>query len=506
MIRTQLNSYSGNDPIWGFVALVGSERFTGEAAVGLAPRIHLYAMEGRVYYAERDGDAPIGDRLVQCAAITAAQLEQGSVRLGEVASLARLFQRVPMLDRDAVELTIELATEALLESVANHPVGMPEVFPLRHHSSGVHHWLRSAAASNPVPVERVAQAAPETVAQVGPDLETVAQIEPVAEPVEPVLVPTLAAPPDPEPAPEPEPLLPAAIEPQPEPVTDEPEPDAFEDLLEPVWAPEPQPTVEPVALDDITEPIAIEPAEPEAEPEPEPEPAAFVPLSLTPLAVAGASDPIPEPIPEPTFEPTFEPLPTLGAMPQTTPAAIPTIAHTPAPTPPPPSFDQLDAVLAATPPAPGSTPFEPTDNAFDDLQLADLPPISSLAFLTGVDAPTGTTTETITGLPELMALGSPSQHQPFVPAAHDAMQPGPAPAGLPKLATAPVAVGDLDLDPAHMVGAARTGASPTHTLAAVDIWELVDEIMVEAPPAQPATVGDDEDERRGRGRRRGRKS
>ena len=32
MIRSQLNSYSGADPIWGFVALIGSERYTGEAA------------------------------------------------------------------------------------------------------------------------------------------------------------------------------------------------------------------------------------------------------------------------------------------------------------------------------------------------------------------------------------------------------------------------------------------------------------------------------------------
>ena len=145
MIRSQLNSYSGSDPIWGFVALVGTERFTGEAAVGIDPRVRLFAVDGRVYFAEREGDAPVGTRLVNCGAVTTTQLSNGSVQIGASSSLARLFQREPGIDRDAVELTIELATESLLESIANKPVGMPEVFPLRHHSSGIHHWLRSAA-------------------------------------------------------------------------------------------------------------------------------------------------------------------------------------------------------------------------------------------------------------------------------------------------------------------------------------------------------------------------
>ena len=161
MIRSQLNSYSGADPIWGFVALIGSERYTGEAAVGIDPRVRLFAVDGRVYFAEREGDAPIGTRLVNCGAVSTTQLEAGVVQIGETTSLARLFQRQPSIDRDAVELTIELATESLLDSIANKAVGMPEVFPLRHHSSGVHHWLRAGAAPAPLPVVEVpAVAAP----------------------------------------------------------------------------------------------------------------------------------------------------------------------------------------------------------------------------------------------------------------------------------------------------------------------------------------------------------
>ena len=172
MIRSQLSSYSGNDPIWGFVALVGSERFTGEAAVGLDPRIRLYSWEGRVYYAEKQGDAPVGTRLVNCGALTAEQLEQGSVHLGEVDSLARLFQRQVLVDRDVVELTIEHATDLLLESVAHQPVGTPELFPLRHHPAGLHHWARSPIPTGTVPVVALeVTAAPEPPVVVEPEPE-----------------------------------------------------------------------------------------------------------------------------------------------------------------------------------------------------------------------------------------------------------------------------------------------------------------------------------------------
>ncbi len=144
MVQSQLSAYSGSDPIWGFVALVGSEMFTGEAAVGLDPRVRLFAVDGHIYFAEREDDAAVATRLVNCGAITAMQLARGVVQAGGQESLARLFQRDATIDRDAVELTIETATENLLATIAPNLVGMPEVFPLRHHPAGLHHWLRDA--------------------------------------------------------------------------------------------------------------------------------------------------------------------------------------------------------------------------------------------------------------------------------------------------------------------------------------------------------------------------
>ena len=79
MNRSQLQEYGGDEPIWGFVAQLGAERFTGQADVGDAPRVHLYAAEGRVYFAERDGDAPVESRLVASGALTDEQLQCGGV-------------------------------------------------------------------------------------------------------------------------------------------------------------------------------------------------------------------------------------------------------------------------------------------------------------------------------------------------------------------------------------------------------------------------------------------
>jgi hypothetical protein len=296
VIRSQLNSYSGSDPIWGFVALLGHERFTGEAAVGLDPRVRLFAVDGRVYFAEREGDAPVSTRLVNCGAVTTTQLEHGAVRIGDTTSLARLFQREPGIDRDAVELTIEVATEALLESIANKPVGMPEVFPLRHHSSGIHHWLRTAnqpAAPTLVPVaEPAVEVAPEPVAEVAPVVEVAP--EPVAE-VAPVV----------EVAPEPVAEIAPVAEVAPEPVVE----------VAPVAEIAPEPVVEVVAVD--PGPATFAPYVPEADLFVEPAPTAPVlhEWPLTPLAPQVAPAPEPAPVDahdEPVFEPIVEPVPQPG--------------------------------------------------------------------------------------------------------------------------------------------------------------------------------------------------
>lgn len=193
MVQSRLNTYSGSDPVWGFVALLRSEQFTGEAAVGLDPRVRLFAVEGHIYCAEREDDAALSTRLVRSGAITAMQLARGSVQAGAAESLARLFQRDATIDRDAVELSVASSTEALLAAIANNPVGMPEVFPLRHHPAGIHHWMLPSATAL---AEEETPVADEPVAA-----------EPVA--AEPVALPTLASFPAPSIAPALAPSAPA---------------------------------------------------------------------------------------------------------------------------------------------------------------------------------------------------------------------------------------------------------------------------------------------------------
>jgi hypothetical protein len=199
MSRSQLDADGVGEPIWEFVAQLGTDRFTGQANVGIGPRVHLYATEGRVYFAERDGDAAIESRFVNMGVLTPDQLDRGAVRLGNGVSLARLFSREPAIDRDAVELALEMMTAQTLESVAMEPTGSVELFPLRHHATGIHQWnpfavpqpVDDAAAIPPhdASVALATSAVDDTVAPVTRSVPQVGRVE-IADPS---TLPTLGA-------------------------------------------------------------------------------------------------------------------------------------------------------------------------------------------------------------------------------------------------------------------------------------------------------------------------
>lgn len=220
MVQSQLSAYSGSDPIWGFVALVRAEAFTGEAAVGLDPRVRLFAVDGHIYFAERDDDDPIEAQLVSSGVVTAMQMARGVVSAGEQESLARLFQRDATIDRDAVELTVATATETLLAAVAAHPVGMPEVFPLRHHPAGLHHWFHDTTPSaDDEPLagganDEPAWAAPIDASELPSISELVVLADVPTDPASVAVVPVLASAPTFEP-PAPVPTMPIAAAPPP---------------------------------------------------------------------------------------------------------------------------------------------------------------------------------------------------------------------------------------------------------------------------------------------------
>ncbi len=446
MIRSQLNSYSGADPIWGFVALIGSERYTGEAAIGIDPRVRLFAVDGHVYFAEREGDAPIGTLLVNCGAISTAQLEHGAVQVGEKSSLARLFQREPSIDRDAVELTIESVTESLLESVANKAVGMPEVFPLRHHSSGVHQWLRwgvmSTALALPVvedvPVEEMpaAQDAPAVEGapvEEAPVDETFAVEETSA--VEEALV--LEAP-----------------------VVEEP----F--VMEEVFALETAAQLEPVIEE---APVLGAPVE---------EP--FVMEEVFALDEAVAAEVVVEELTTSSFV-------TLTAM------SLPTLSSL---------TDPVAAEVAEEDVSTG--PAVAAELTAPQPLLAPMPTLASLTLptLQSVSAPAAAPDSIVAGEPTLPSATNDVLPAPEALAPANPYEPAEPPAGLPKLASAPISMNDLAA--ANAVPAPPFG-EPTHNLAAVDIWEMVDVLTDDGHEGEQELVGSGSSEKQSRGWLRGRK-
>jgi hypothetical protein len=133
--------------------------FTGEIVFETDPEVLAYLDHGIVYYAERVTDASLGRRLLDAGVIDVEQLDRGIVRVGDIEHLGRLFDRDPSVDRDAVIVVAETATEELIADLANRTVTTARVTAYRHHPSGVHRWFVAPLdpAAQPRPVSTVAQ-------------------------------------------------------------------------------------------------------------------------------------------------------------------------------------------------------------------------------------------------------------------------------------------------------------------------------------------------------------
>ncbi len=185
MTRSELQDYGADEPVWRFIAQLERERFTGQADVGVDARVELYVAEGRVYFAQKSDDPPLGARLVSTGVITTEQFRNGSVKVGDSVSLARLFQRVPAIDRDAVELMTERLGRQVLEAVSERPVGPVVLHPLRHHPSGIHQWFPDAppAPEGDEPSPAMAALVNDVVAAVSGAVPMVIAEPVIAEPV-----------------------------------------------------------------------------------------------------------------------------------------------------------------------------------------------------------------------------------------------------------------------------------------------------------------------------------
>jgi hypothetical protein len=134
-------SVDGAQPAWMTLDSARERAFTGEIVFELDPEVSAYLDHGVVYYAERADGTSLGRRLLDSGLVDHVQLERGTVRVGDIEHLGRLFDRDPSVDRDAVVVMTETSTEDLITELANRAVTSVRVTAYRHHPSGVHRWF-----------------------------------------------------------------------------------------------------------------------------------------------------------------------------------------------------------------------------------------------------------------------------------------------------------------------------------------------------------------------------
>jgi len=135
------------------LAALQERSFTGQVTFATDPAVRVYFDRGTPYFAERDGDRPISGRLLDEGVVSASQVERGTVRVGDVENLGRLFDRDDSVDRDAVMVVVESSTDCVLGELAT-TVSEIQLHSFRHHPSGIHRWfvtqVDSTTASRPV--------------------------------------------------------------------------------------------------------------------------------------------------------------------------------------------------------------------------------------------------------------------------------------------------------------------------------------------------------------------
>ena len=132
----------GARPVWAVLDAAGTRHFTGEITLHCVPTVRAWFNGGELYFAERDGDPGLAERLLAMGVLSADDLAAGSVQLGAVTHLGRLFDRVPHLDRDHVELALEILTGEVVGEIADHVVEDITIASYRHHPSGVVKWQK----------------------------------------------------------------------------------------------------------------------------------------------------------------------------------------------------------------------------------------------------------------------------------------------------------------------------------------------------------------------------
>ena len=175
-------------PAWQVIEAARRQLLTGELSLATTPTTHVYLRDGQVYFAERTTDGGLGVRLLVEGVITRQQMGRGALLVSGIEHLGRMFQRDPSIDRQPVELCVELMTDDVLISVANEVVDHYTMTMYKRHPNGIDRWMPNRIEVITHIVEGSHLAEPDAVITPGPAprsrnavVEPVAVAEPVVE-------------------------------------------------------------------------------------------------------------------------------------------------------------------------------------------------------------------------------------------------------------------------------------------------------------------------------------
>jgi hypothetical protein len=128
-------------PAWQVIEAARRRYLTGLLVLETTPPAHVYLRDGQVYFAERTTDGGLAVRLLVEGVITRAQMQKAMLQVSGVEHLGRMFERDESIDRDAVELCVELMTDDVLTHIADSEVASWDLKMYQRHPSGLDRWL-----------------------------------------------------------------------------------------------------------------------------------------------------------------------------------------------------------------------------------------------------------------------------------------------------------------------------------------------------------------------------
>ena len=132
-------------PGWQIIEAARALGLTAALTLHATLSVRVFLRDGEVYLAERCDAAPLSMRLQTLGVLSRDQAQRGVMLVNGTEHLGRLFERDTTIDRDAVELCIEVMTDEALTSIASVMVASHEVAVYQRHPSGIDRWAMVGA-------------------------------------------------------------------------------------------------------------------------------------------------------------------------------------------------------------------------------------------------------------------------------------------------------------------------------------------------------------------------